>query len=53
LEEISRIFDGKDAVSLVRRLEAQSEVYPGNVEAHDDKKDLQLEHEETVAERTY
>ena len=53
LEEISRIFDGKDAVSLVRRLEAQPETYPGNVESHDEKKEMQLEHDEDVAVRTY
>jgi len=53
LEEISRIFDGNDAVSLVRRLEAQTETYPGNVESHDEKKEMQLEHDEDVAVRTY
>jgi len=53
LEEISRIFDGKDAVSQVRQLEAQPETYPGRVESHDEKKELQLDHEEDVAVRTY
>jgi hypothetical protein len=51
LEEISRIFDGKDAVSEVRRMEAQSETYPAAVEAYDEKKDLQVEHDEVSVPR--
>jgi hypothetical protein len=46
LEEISRIFDGEDAVSQLRTLEAQSGQYPGPVEAYDEKKDMPIEHSE-------
>lgn len=53
LEEISRIFDGKDAVSLVRRLEEQPETYPGNVESYGEKKELEVDHDETIVNRLH